>query len=331
MAVRDNIDRTADHDGRASLGTDLPGKIRMPAQIAFRTQGVKVRVHPLGCADPFRQIRDFRNIALNDVKTDFPEQHRCCFIAKTGSPHAHGIEYHGAAQPVGLLPRRQHGLYRPLAERAYVQHQRGAMPDDLLHFTQIIGHDGRTAQSQRHVGTIIDRDIIGNKMHQRPFLPHGAQYIFKGVHPSAFLSSSAGYLFKHAAQPYRAVFTRPRQPAPGHRPVQRKTADPSEPFQRLFSMPENLAFRREASHDLAIMSMPFTPPYATEKAWALPVRHPCCPYHSGHTPWAFHCREPITFRRDASPRFTGRPPFSSPYFPLYKGIFPQAPFFPKQD
>ena len=83
MAVRDNIDRTADHDGRASLGTDLPGKIRMPAQIAFRTQGVKVRVHPLGCADPFRQIRDFRNIALNDVKTDFPEQHRCCFIAKT--------------------------------------------------------------------------------------------------------------------------------------------------------------------------------------------------------------------------------------------------------
>lgn len=86
MAVRDNIDRTADHDGRASLGTDLPGKIRMPAQIAFRTQGVKVRVHPLGCADPFRQIRDFRNIALNDVKTDFPEQHRCCFIAKTGSP-----------------------------------------------------------------------------------------------------------------------------------------------------------------------------------------------------------------------------------------------------
>ena len=179
MAVRDNIDRTADHDGRASLGTDLPGKIRMPAQIAFRTQGVKVRVHPLGCADPFRQIRDFRNIALNDVKTDFPEQHRCCFIAKTGSPHAHGIEYHGAAQPVGLLPCRQHGLYRPLAERAYVQHQRGAMPDDLLHFTQIIGHDGRTAQSQRHVGTIIDGDIIGNKMHQRPFLPYGAQYIFK--------------------------------------------------------------------------------------------------------------------------------------------------------
>ena len=56
-----------------------------------------------------------------------------------------------------------------------------------------------------------------------------------------------------------------------------------------------------------------------------------CPYHSGHTPWAFHCREPITFRRDASPRFTGRPPFSSPYFPLYKGIFPQAPFSPKQD
>ena len=66
------------------------------------------------------------------------------------------------------------------------------MPDDLLHFTQIIGHDGRTAQSQRHVGTIIDCDIIGNKMHQRPFLPYGAQYIFKWVHPSAFLSPSAG-------------------------------------------------------------------------------------------------------------------------------------------
>ena len=28
---------------------------------------------------------------------------------------------------------------------------------------------------------------------------------------------------------------------------------------------------------------------------------------------------------------TGKPPFSSPYFPLYKGIFPQAPFSPKQD
>ena len=91
-----------------------------------------------------------------------------------------------------------------------------------------------------------------------------------------------GMFFKHTTQPYGAVFTRPRQPAPGHRPVQRKTADPSEPFQRLFSMPENLAFRREASHDLAIMSMPFTPPYATEKAWALPVRHPCCPYQTIH-------------------------------------------------
>ena len=30
------------------------------------------------------------------------------------------------------------------------------------------------------------------------------------------------------------------------------------------------------------MSMPFTPPYATEKAWALPVRHPCCPYQTIH-------------------------------------------------
>lgn len=24
------------------------------------------------------------------------------------------------------------------------------------------------------------------------------------------------------------------------------------------------------------------PPYATEKAWALPVRHPCCPYQTIH-------------------------------------------------
>ena len=110
-----------------------------------------------------------------------------------------------------------------------------------------------------------------------------------------------------------------------------ETRRPTRAFPAPFFRAGNLAFRREASHDLAIMSMPFTPPYATEKAWALPVRHPCCPDHSGHTPWAFHCREPITFRRDASPRFTGRPPFSSPYFPLYKGIFPQAPFSPKQD
>ena len=91
-----------------------------------------------------------------------------------------------------------------------------------------------------------------------------------------------GMFFKHTTQPYGAVFIRPRQPAPGHRPVQRKPADPSEPFQRLSSGRENLAFRREASHDLAIMSMPFTPPYATEKAWALPVRHPCCPYQTIH-------------------------------------------------
>ena len=130
-----------------------------------------------------------------------------------------------------------------------------------------------------------------------------------------------GMFFKHTTQPYGAVFTRPRQPAPGHRPVQRRPADPSEPFQRLSSGRENLAFRREASHDLAIMSMPFTPPYATEKAWALPVRHPCCPYHSGHTPWAFHCREPITFRRDASPRFTGRPPFLPLIFRFTKEYF----------
>ena len=53
------------------------------------------------------------------------------------------------------------------------------MNGDTPKATQIIGHDGRTAQSQRHVGTIIDCDIIGNKMHQRPFLPYGAQYIFK--------------------------------------------------------------------------------------------------------------------------------------------------------
>ena len=46
--------------------------------------------------------------------------------------------------------------------------------------------------------------------------------------------------FKHTTQPYGAVFTRPRQPAPGHRPVQRKPADPSEPFQRLSSGRETL-------------------------------------------------------------------------------------------
>ena len=140
-----------------------------------------------------------------------------------------------------------------------------------------------------------------------------------------------GMFFKHTTQPYGAVFTRPRQPAPGHRPVQRKPADPSEPFQRLSSGRETLP--SDARHPMIWPSClcHSLPPHATEKAWALPVRHPCCPYHSGHTPWAFHCREPITFRRDASPRFTGRPPFSSPYFPLYKGIFPQAPFSPKQD
>ena len=49
-----------------------------------------------------------------------------------------------------------------------------------------------------------------------------------------------GMYFKHTTQPYGAVFTRPRQPAPGHRPVQRKPADPSEPFQRLSSGRETL-------------------------------------------------------------------------------------------
>ena len=49
-----------------------------------------------------------------------------------------------------------------------------------------------------------------------------------------------GMFFKHTTQPYGAVFTRPRQPAPGHRPVQRKPADPSEPFQRLSSGRETL-------------------------------------------------------------------------------------------
>lgn len=49
-----------------------------------------------------------------------------------------------------------------------------------------------------------------------------------------------GMFFKHTTQPYGAVFTRPRQSAPGHRPVQRKPADPSEPFQRLSSGRETL-------------------------------------------------------------------------------------------
>ena len=49
-----------------------------------------------------------------------------------------------------------------------------------------------------------------------------------------------GMFFKHTTQPYGAVFIRPRQPAPGHRPVQRKPADPSEPFQRLSSGRETL-------------------------------------------------------------------------------------------
>ena len=57
-----------------------------------------------------------------------------------------------------------------------------------------------------------------------------------------------GMLFKHTTQPYGAVFTRPRQPAPGHRPVQRKPADPSEPFQRLSSGRETLP--SEARHPM---------------------------------------------------------------------------------
>ena len=59
-----------------------------------------------------------------------------------------------------------------------------------------------------------------------------------------------------------------------------ETRRPIRAFPAPFFRAGNLAFRREASHDLAIMSMPFTPPYATEKAWALPVRHPCCPYQT---------------------------------------------------
>ena len=61
-----------------------------------------------------------------------------------------------------------------------------------------------------------------------------------------------------------------------------ETRRPIRAFPAPFFRAGNLAFRREASHDLAIMSMPFTPPYATEKAWALPVRHPCCPYQTIH-------------------------------------------------
>ena len=57
-----------------------------------------------------------------------------------------------------------------------------------------------------------------------------------------------GMFFKHTTQPYGAVFTRPRQPAPGHRPVQRKPADPSEPFQRLSSGRETLP--SEARHPM---------------------------------------------------------------------------------
>ena len=162
-------------------------------------------------------------------------------------------------------------------------------------------------------------------MHQRPFLPHGAQYLLKGIHLSAFLSPTAGC--PHAAQPYGAVFARARQPAPDSSPYGGKR--PPHPFSVL-SLRQKPCLRRKASHDLPIMSMPLSPPAQPAISGAWPSGHPCWRRHPDRCAlnW-FTAGEPSPSA--GYPLFMGTPPFPSSSFPLCKGIFPQAPFSPKQD
>lgn len=82
MAVRDNINGAADRRCRQSKRPS--GQIRVLGfRLPSRTQGVKVRIHPLVVPIPSARYAISGNIALNDVKTwTPPEQHRCCFIAK---------------------------------------------------------------------------------------------------------------------------------------------------------------------------------------------------------------------------------------------------------
>lgn len=159
-------------------------------------------------------------------------------------------------------------------------------------------------------------------MHQRPFLPHGAQYLLKGIHLSAFLSPAAGC--PHAAQPYGAVFDRARQPVPDSSPYNGKR--PPHPFSVL-SLRQNPA--SDARHPMICPSClcHSLPPRNQQYPGAWPSGHPCWRRHPDRCAlnW-FTAREPSPSA--GYPPFYGNTAFSFIFFSALQRNISTSAFFP---
>ncbi len=94
------------------------------------------------------------------------------------------VQNDGMVQLVCPFPRREHGGMVLRVERADVDVQATADGGDLLHFVQIVRHDGGAAAGQQNVGHVVDGDIIGDVVDQRCGF-----WTFSSILFSMFLSS----------------------------------------------------------------------------------------------------------------------------------------------
>ena len=209
FSVGRNIDSTCDNnDGirflRQSLGPcHHQVEIFLGHFIGFRCIDTTCRTGSQG------KCLDFGNIAADDIGTNFFQNPNGCIGAQSGSTCAYGIQQNRMPQFMGFLTCRQHGRDSACIERADIEDKTAADGGHLGSFFRFIGHDGATTRSQQNIGTIVDRDIVGDAVDEGiAFVQLCAKIKLHGVSPfnSPWMNFCPPLLFGHKKTGYAKTY-----------------------------------------------------------------------------------------------------------------------------
>ena len=127
-------------------------------------------VHPAAAPLPQGQGADLGSIAADDGKAKLRQQAAAGLPPQRGGSGGHRVQYHGDSKGVGRFSGQEHGLQLP--DGSQVEHQSLDPRDRFFHLAEVVGHGGRSAGGQDHVGAVVDGDKVGNALYQGRGAPH---------------------------------------------------------------------------------------------------------------------------------------------------------------
>ena len=137
-------------------------------------------VHALGLAAVAREAQDFRGVAAHQRRAARQQvgEYR---VAVGARARAHRVEHAGLARCARGVQGELHGWHPLRIEGADVDHHRARKPGQIGHFLDRMGHDGRCARRQQGVGVEGGHHQVGDAVHQRRMVAHGAQVAPDGI------------------------------------------------------------------------------------------------------------------------------------------------------